>query len=119
MNNKQTMLKELGLEPNSPMYQYYVTYGGFNNEHAEFDYIYDLDDLHEANVLNNYWIDSYPQILDHFIMLSSIEGEGSYFYSKATGEIFDVSWSEMDSLINNKLTPRWASFEEFEKSINE
>lgn len=119
MNNKQVMLNTLGLEPSSPIYQYYIVYGGFNNENPEFDDIYSLNELYESNVTNNYWTDVYPQILDQFIMLSSIEGEGSYFYSKTTGEIFDVSWSEMDSLINNKLSPRWASFKEFESAINE
>lgn len=36
------MLNKLGLDSDSSIYQYYVTYGGFNNEHLDFDYIYDI-----------------------------------------------------------------------------
>ncbi len=51
-------------------------------------------------------------------MLSSIEGGGSYFYSVLDEKIYDVSFSDMNNLINGSLKARWETFDDFAKEIN-
>lgn len=60
-----------------------------------------------------YWESDYPGFHSCYLQLSSIEGEGSYFYEKSTGAIFDASWSEMDNLVGGRLAPRWRNYEAF------
>ena len=62
---------------------------------------------------NSFWGDDYPGFSDKYLELSSIEGEGSYFYERATDCVYDVGWSDMDSLIEGKLAPTWNKFSDF------
>ena len=118
MLTSKEKLNQLNINPNSKLYKYYITYGGFDNNSDEFDEVFDIDELYENNIENNYWEDQYPNIREKYLQLSNIEGEGSYFYSLQNNAIYDVSWSEMDKLINGELSPRWKTFSEFEKDIN-
>jgi hypothetical protein len=51
--------------------------------------------------------------MNNFLRLSSIEGEGSYFYNKATDQVFDVSWGEELDLVEGKLKPISSTFYDF------
>lgn len=52
-----------------------------------------------------FWGEKYNKITDRFLLLSSVEGEYSYFYDKINDCIFGVDWKEMDDFINGKLSP--------------
>jgi hypothetical protein len=76
------------------------------------DELFTLDQIIE-NYENSFWADEYPNITDRYLQLSSIEGEGSYFYDKETDAVYSVDWSEMDDFMAGKLQPTWKSFYDF------
>ncbi|MDH5228462.1 MAG: hypothetical protein OEY38_00155 [Gammaproteobacteria bacterium] len=51
--------------------------------------------------------------MEDYLRISSIEGEGSYFYSKVSDEVFDVSWGEEEKLSKRMLQPIYKSFFDF------
>lgn len=74
------------------------------------DELYTLEQLMDAMEY-----DEYEDIegMDSFIRISSLEGEGSYFYCPATDEVFDVTWGEEDALANRLKKASFSSFYEF------
>jgi len=48
-----------------------------------------------------------------YLQISSIEGEGSYFFDKESDAVFDVSWGDEEDLKCGKLTPLYDSFYDF------
>lgn len=65
--------------------------------------------------VNDYcvWDDDYPKFSEKYLELSSIEGEGSYFYDKATDAVYDVNWGDMPEFVGGRIPPTWISFKEF------
>lgn len=57
--------------------------------------------------------DDYPEIYDRFLQLSSIEGEGSYFYEIATDTVYDANWGEEEAMMSGTLDKKWPSFYSF------
>jgi hypothetical protein len=47
------------------------------------------------------------------LQISSIEGEGSYFYDKKTDAVYDVDWGDMDDFMAGRLKPIFTSFYDF------
>jgi len=62
---------------------------------------------------NDYWSDEHPEIGKRYLQLTSIEGEGSYFYDKETDAVYDVNWGEEADMINGKKKPWFNSFYDF------
>ena len=60
-----------------------------------------------------FWDEEFPNFSDRFLQLSSIEGEGSYFYEKATDHVYDADWGDMEKLVSGELKPTWQTYEEF------
>ena len=118
MLTSKEKLDKLNINQDSELYKYYLTYGGFNNNIDELDEVFDINELYEENIESNYWENKYSNIKNSYLMLSNIEGEGSYFYSLKEDNVYDVSWSEMDELMNGTLTPRWNTFIAFEEEVN-
>ncbi len=54
-----------------------------------------------------------PGIYDRFLQISSIEGEGSYFYEIASDIVYDTDWGEEASMMNGELDKRWNSYLDF------
>jgi hypothetical protein len=54
-----------------------------------------------------------PGIYDRFLQLSSIEGEGSYFYEIETGIVYDADWGEEKAMMLGTLEKKWPSFYAF------
>ena len=52
------------------------------------------------------------EIPDHYICLTSCEGEGCYLYSKETQAVYDFSLSDRVGFLSSP-TPTWESFFEF------
>ena len=90
-------LTDLGVSNNSLFYEVFCNYRFFPSGNGE--------ELHNLHSIEGEY--------DGFLQLSSPEGEGSYFYSIESDEVFDVEWGEEEELITNQLEPKWASFSEF------
>jgi len=74
--------------------------------------IYSLDEILEESK-NRFWVPPPKKIEKRYLQLSSIEGEGSYFYDKETNALYDVDWQDMDDFITGKLKPLLTSFYDF------
>jgi len=109
----KNVLDEMGVKKNTPFYEFYANFISTDSSEKEYaDPIFDLDEIYD-NYKNSFWAEEYPGITDRYLQLSSIEGEGSYFYDKKTDAVYDVDWSEMDDFMAGKLEPRWKSFYDF------
>ena len=56
---------------------------------------------------DGFWDDEYPHFSEKYLQISSIEGEGSYFFDKKSGEVYDVGWGDMDEFFEGKLQATW------------
>ncbi len=74
--------------------------------------LHTLDQILES-VKRAYWDDEYPGFSNKFLELSSIEGESSYFYERESGNVYDVNWKDMGSLLAGKIKPQWRDFGTF------
>ncbi len=74
--------------------------------------LFDLEQIVE-DYQNPFWIEQYPNLTERYLQISSIEGEGSYFYDKDTDAVYDVDWGEMDDFVAGNLEPKWKSFYDF------
>ena len=74
--------------------------------------LYDLEQIIK-DYENPFWKEQYPNITDNYLQISSIEGQGSYFYDKETDAVYDVDWSQMDDFMAGKLEPMFNSFYDF------
>ena len=122
MNNKfLEFLEKMNINKKTQFYRYFAEFGGFNNELiGDYEEVMSIDEIYNYNFPseNNFWNAEYPDINKQFLMLSSIEGGGSYFYSILDEKIYDVSFSDMNNLINGSLKARWETFDDFAKEIN-
>jgi hypothetical protein len=62
---------------------------------------------------NPFWGDKFNNIEMDFLLLSSVEGEYSYFYDKRSDSVFGVGWDEMEKLVNGSIEPLFASSFDF------
>ena len=76
------------------------------------DCLYTLEEIIN-DYKNPFWKDQYPNLSDRYLRISSIEGEGSYFYDKETDAVYDVDWNQMDDFVAGKLKPKFNSFYDF------
>ncbi len=77
------------------------------------DELYGLDEIIENYKKPFYLWEQYPEIGKRYLQISSIEGEGSYFYDKETDYLYGVDWGEMDDFMVGKLKPLFTSFYDF------
>ena len=105
------LLDFMGVKKESAFYQFVSTFGFIPKSKHGWE-VYSLEEMY-ADFKEPYWEDEYPNITDRFLAITSIEGEGSMFYDKMTDNIYDVTWSEMDSLLNGELKSEWSSFENY------
>lgn len=62
---------------------------------------------------DSFWNDEFPGFSEKYLELSSIEGEGSYFYCKSLDSVYDVGWDEMKAFVEGEVEPSWLSFDVF------
>ncbi|CAB5499616.1 hypothetical protein [uncultured Gammaproteobacteria bacterium] len=107
------ILNELDVKNDAAFYEFYSMYTGIDSsENEEVDLLYSLDEIYE-DYKQPFHADNYPNITDRYLRISSIEGEGSYFYDKKTDAVYDVDWGEMDDFMAGKLKPIFTSFYAF------
>lgn len=111
IEDSEKMLKKLGVKENSVFYSFvskmgYVPQGNFSWE------INSLEDIYE-NKINSFLSKEYPNLTDRFLQLTSAEGEGSIFYDIEKDNVFDVSFRDIDNLLNGILKSDWESFEDY------
>lgn len=74
--------------------------------------LYTLDQIVE-NAESGFHSDEHPEVGKRYLRISSIEGEGSYFYDKETDAVYDVNWGEEADMISGKKEPWFNSFYDF------
>ncbi len=103
-------LEELGVSKGNTFYEFYT-----------WAYFIPIGQGEELNTLDGiiehkesqFHEDDYPGIYDRFLQLSSIEGEGSYFYEIATDIVYDANWGEEEAMMSGILDKKWPSFYSF------
>jgi hypothetical protein len=103
-------IKRAGLDESSLFGKIMVTYRGFPPGNGSE--LYALDEV-LACADGGFWDDEYPGFSQRFLQLSSIEGQGSYFYEIATGAVYDAGWEQMAALTSGTLRAAWVSYEAF------
>jgi len=103
-------LKDLGISEETTFYEFYTNIG--------FIPIGQGEELHTLDEIVNekesqFHEDEYPGIYDRFLQISSIEGEGSYFYEIATDIVYDTHWGEEESMMTGTLNSKWPDFYSF------
>lgn len=104
------VLRELGVDEDSLFFYVMKKCQYFPKGNGE-----EINNLREVwkESKDGFWDEEFPDLTDRYLPLSSIEGEGSYFYGKNTGGVYDVDWAEMAELAENRMEPRWSTFEDF------
>ena len=85
------IMDSLGVNPDSSFYKAFKKYWEFPRGRGEE---ISAISVIEEDARNSFWEEEYPDISQKFLQLSSIEGEGSYFYEIATDSVFDVAWGD-------------------------
>jgi len=96
---------------NQIFYEFYLSRSSEPDNNYK-DLLYGLSEIYE-NYKNSFWKDQYPNLTDRYLQISSIEGEGSYFYDKETDAVYDVNWNEMNNFVEGNLKPMFSSFYDF------
>jgi len=105
-NEAEKVLNELNIKKNTDFYEFYKLFRSTGTE------LYELNEILE-DYKTPFWGEQYPNIQDRYLRISSIEGQGSYFYDKETDAVYSVDWNQMDDLVSGKLKPQWKSFYDF------
>lgn len=100
------VLNELKIKNNTAFYEFYYRFI------SSFTELMNLKEIVEE-YRHPFWGDKYPGIGQKYLRISSIEGEGSYFYDKETDAVYDVEWKDMDDFMAGKLQPIFTSFYDF------
>ncbi len=101
---------DLGIDLESAFYDFFSHAGfpplGKGEELYTFEQI-----IEEAK--SGFHSDEYPEIGKRYLQITSIEGEGSYFYDKETDAVYDVDWGEEADMVSGKKEPWFNSFYDF------
>lgn len=108
------MASELGVAHSDSAFVDYYTIVGFPPL-GRGDELVTLENIEALST------DAYPDLAAHphlygiedFLRISSIEGEGSYFYNRKTDAVHDASWGQEPDMVSGKLEPKFSSFAEF------
>lgn len=76
------------------------------------------DELHTLESIieekeEEYHEEECPGLYERFLQLSSIEGEGSYFFEIETGKVYDANWGEEHIMMEGTLSKCWKCFAAF------
>ena len=104
-------LETLGINPKTSFYDFYARFKGVFDS-AKGEEIYALDEIIEEAESGFHSIE-YPEIGKRYLQITSIEGEGSYFYDKETDAVYNVNWGEEADMISGKKKPWFTSFYDF------
>jgi len=100
----------LGINKGTLFYELYINYRYFplgkGSELSTLDQV--VEDAESG-----FHSDEYPEIGKRYLQISSIEGEGSYFYDKETDAVYDVHWGEEEDMISGRKEPWFHSFYDF------
>jgi len=103
-------LESLGVAKNTTFYEFHTNIGYIPIGQGEE--LHSLDEIIDEKE-SQFHEDDYPGIYDRFLQLSSIEGEGSYFYELSTGIVYDTDWGEENSMMDGTLKKKWVNFYDF------
>lgn len=103
-------LGELGVDRSSLFFQIYKQVRNFPLGCGEE--LSTLDQIVNSSK-NSFWENEFPGFSKKYLELSSIEGEGSYFYELSTDKVYDVDWDDMDDFVGGDVQVNWATFGDF------
>ena len=106
----ESKLASLGVPEDSSLYEFYTNIGFIPLGQGEE--LNTLDGIIEHKE-SGFHEEENPGIYDRFLQLSSIEGEGSYFYEIETGIVYDADWGEEESMMQGTLAKKWPNFYSF------
>ena len=106
----ESKLASLGVPEDSTLYEFYTNIGFIPLGQGEE--LNTLDGIIEHKE-SEFHEEEYPGIYERFLQLSSIEGEGSYFYEIETGIVYDADWGEEEAMTQGTLEKKWSSFYSF------
>lgn len=106
----QRDLDNLGINKTTAFFEFYSEIGFPPKGKGEE--LYTLDQIIE-NMERVFPSGEYPEIGKRYLQLTSIEGEGSYFYDKETDSVYDVDWGEEADMVSGKKEPWFNSFYDF------
>ncbi len=106
----ENKLEYLGVAEGCAFYEFYTNIGFIPM--GQGDELHSLDEIINEKE-SQFHEDEYPGIYDRFLQISSIEGEGSYFYDIELGLVYDANWGEENSMIEGTLEKKWPGFYEF------
>lgn len=120
-DERENLLKEMGINKKSSFYEYCLYIFDYPNE-VKGEELFGFVEINE-NYKEKNWInifpergtlnEKYPNASKRYLQISSIEGGGSYFYDKETDYVYDVNWGEEEVMITGELKPWFTSFYDF------
>ena len=106
-DERREQLADLGIPEDSQIGQFYVYHGA-----DSVSGWYELNDLDETADWTEYAHEEL-EVADHFLALSSAEGDGIVLYDKRTGAVYDVTFGQFEALEAGELPSIGDTFEDF------
>ena len=103
----ESILTDLGFEPDSEIVYFYKNYGALSARGW-----YELLEPREIEEMTEY-AHSELEIPEFFIALTSFEGSGMSLVDKRDSKIYDITLGEIEDLIDLKTKPIADTFEEY------
>lgn len=105
-DRRRGLLASLDIPERSALGEFYVRYGPDSVRGW-----YELNDLDDIADWTQYAHEELG-VPDHFLALSSIEGEGIVLYDRRTGAVFDVEFGQFEALESGALAATGDTFED-------
>ncbi len=107
----RSALDHVGVQHESAFYLFYQNAFDLPQAYRNVD-LYGLTQVRD-DFDNPFWGDKYKNIQDRYLLISSVEGEYSYFYDKKLDLVYGVGWNEMGKFVSGELAPLFSSFFDF------
>jgi hypothetical protein len=104
-------LNEVGIRVDTSLYHFYLN--GFELPNcSRSEELFGLAEvLHDYR--DSFWGDRYDGFQERYLLLSSIEGEYSYFYDKVEDQVYGVGWESMKEFVQGSVAPLFSSSYQF------
>lgn len=107
----KSVLAQLGFDSDSCIYNFYLNVIDLPECYRSQE-IYGLSEILD-DYKTPFWGQKYPNIQDRYLLLSSIEGEFSYFYDKDSDAVYGVDWGDMSDFVAGSVNPIFDTFYSF------
>ncbi|MZR62376.1 hypothetical protein [Alcanivorax sp. DP30] len=105
------ILDFLGVSKDSAMYHFYQNAFDYPKLNCE-DNIFGLSQIRD-DYIDPFWKGEFGRLEKRYLLISSPEGEHSFFYDKETDSVSGVDWDDMSLLVGGVIRPEFQSFYDF------